>query len=254
MQYVESMRFVMQNAGKIVLEHFRSSMTIHYKSDQSIQTDVDLLCEQYLKQELVKLVPGSGFIAEESGSSDLKEFMWVIDPIDGTKNFARGIFYFAINVALMKGSEVIAAVTYLPVVQDWFYAELGKGCWHNGQQVVAMKKDWQRFGVLVVLPDFQLRQCRLLGDIVQSLDFASHGVRFRVGGAAAVDLAYAACGSYDTVLFEGLGWWDVAAGMLLISEAGGWVSQYDKSAVDRSFKNVIAGDAEICQAILPCLM
>jgi len=254
MKYVESMRSIMQKTGEMVLEHFRKPLKIQYKKDQSIQTDADLLSELFLKDELSALIPGSGFIAEESGCSDIKEFTWVIDPIDGTKNFARGVPYFAINLALMKGPDVIAAVTYLPVLQEWFYAELGQGCWHNGQQVMIGKKDWQYVGALVVVSDFQLRQCELLSKIKQGLHFVEHGVRFRVGGAAAVDLAYAARGSFDAVLFEELGWWDAAAGKLLISEAGGWVSQYDKSPVNQSFKNLIAGDREICQAILPHLI
>lgn len=253
MEYVEAMRPIVQKAGHMIMSRFRKDYQINYKSDRSIQTDVDLLSEDILKTELCSLLPGSGFMAEESKVSEIQEYTWVIDPIDGTKNFARGLPYFGINVALMHSKKVIAAVTYMPAMSDWFWAELGQGCWRNGERVFIGDTGYRQAGVLAIASDFRLRQAHMLVKIKESLKHIEHGVRFRVCGAAAVDLAYVAGGSYDVVLFENLKWWDAAAGVLLVAEAGGWVSQYDQSFVTPSFRSLIAGNPGICQLILPHL-
>ncbi|MCX5923857.1 MAG: inositol monophosphatase [Candidatus Dependentiae bacterium] len=253
MKYIETMRPIIKKAGDFVMSHFRGSIEIHRKKDLSVVTNVDLISQEMLKHELSLALPGSGFIAEESKDHDIQEFTWVIDPIDGTKNFTRGIPYFCINVALMQGAEVIAAVTYYPAMDEWFYAQKGEGAWRNGIRLSMESRGWTQAGALVVVSDFRLRQCELLGKIKHQLKDIEHGVRFRVYGAAALDLAYCAAGSYDAVLFENLGWWDAAAGTLLITEAGGMVCQHDRSPVDRSFRSLIAGHKEICDLIVPAL-
>lgn len=253
MEYIEIMRPIIQKAGDMVMSHFRQNLTIHRKKDSSIQTDVDLLSEEILKNELCVALPGSGFIAEESKQQEVRQFTWVIDPIDGTKNFARGFPYFCINVALMHGRQVIAAVTYQPALGEWFYAQKGHGAWRNGVALHFSGQGWKDVGALVVVSDSRLRKPESLDRVKQSLKQLEHGVRFRLCGAAALDLAYTASGAFDAVLFENLGWWDAAAGTLLISEAGGMVCQYDGSAVSMSFKTLIAGDPEVCRLILPTL-
>ena len=251
MHYIEAMRPIIKKAGDMVMSHFRNDLQIHRKNDLSIATNVDLMSEEILKNELCVMLPGSGFIAEETKDVEIKEFTWVIDPIDGTKNFTRGLPYFCINVALMHHQEVVAATTYFPAVGDWFYAQKGFGAWRNGLRLSLERKNWLNGGALVVVSDFRLRNCELLGKIKHQLK--EHGVRFRVNGAAALDLAYVASGAFDVVLFENLKWWDAAAGVLLISEAGGTICQYDQSPVDRSFRSLIAGHKELCRLILPTL-
>jgi myo-inositol-1(or 4)-monophosphatase len=253
MEYVELMRPIIQKAGDLVMLHFRHNLTIQWKKDLSIQTNVDLLSEELLKRELCEALPSSGFIAEESVSQDIEPYVWVIDPIDGTKNFARGLPYFCINVALTRGDDVIAAVTYQPVLGEWFYAQKGHGAWRNGVRLSLNQQGWKTAGALVVASDYQVRHASLLRRVKDELKSLEHGVRFRVCGAAALDLAYTAAGSFDAVIFENLGWWDAAAGVLLVTEAGGTVSQYDGLPVTQSFKSLIAGDAEICQLMMPAL-
>lgn len=253
MNYVEMMKPVIEKAGKLVMSYFRSNLTVEYKKDQSFATNADFESEKLLKTELEALIPGSGFIAEESGINQGNEYTWVIDPVDGTKNFSRGIPYFCINVALMNDSELVAAVTYYPAMQEWFYAQKGFGAWRNGQRLELNQRPWEQKGALVVISGFQVRQNDLLANISNQFKQTAHGVRFRLYGAAALDLAYAAAGTFDAVLFENLGWWDAAAGVLLVKEAGGYVSQYDGSEVDSNFKTVIAGHLEICQMLLPLL-
>lgn len=249
MNYIEIMRPVIQKAGDLVMSHFRKNMTVSYKKDLSIVTDVDLAAQQILIDGLTQALPGSGYLAEEGKISHIQEFVWVIDPIDGTKNFVKGLPYFCINVALMQGSEVIAAVTYQPVTGEWFYAQKGLGAFLNEQRL-KMSDQWRQAGALVVVADAMVRNDNFLNQVKGSLKIVEHGVRFRVNGAAALDLAYTASAMFDVVLFQNLAWWDMAAGVLLIQEAGGWVSQHDGSILDQQSKTLIAGDQYLCKMII----
>lgn len=246
------MRPIMQQAGDLIMSHFRQEITISYKHTLGIQTNVDLLVESLLKQQLCAALPGSGFIAEESKIQEIKEFTWVIDPIDGTKNFAKGLPYFCINVALMHYHEVIAAVTYQPVTKEWFYSQKDYGFWLNDQQL-RLKKGWKQTGALIVVSDAMLRNADFLNQLKASLKDVECGVRFRVNGAAALDLAYVACGVFDLVIFQNLAWWDMAAGVLLVCEAGGMVSQHDGLPVTLKAKTLIAGDTELCHKVMSIL-
>lgn len=249
MNYIEIIKPVVQKAGNLVMSHFRKNMTIHVKKDKSIRTDVDLASQQILIDGLTQALPGSGYWAEEAENQNSREFTWVIDPIDGTKNFVRGIPYFCINVALMHRSEVIAAVTYQSVTKEWFWAERGSGAFLNGQQITLQQR-WEETGALVVVSDAMLRNDKFLNKVKQAFKTIEIDVRFRVNGAVALDLAYASSGMFDVVIFQNLHWWDAAAGVLLIQEAGGWVTQHDGSEVGPAFKTLIAGDPQLCKNII----
>lgn len=254
MQYVDLMRPIIQRAGDLVMSHFRSSLVIRYKNDGSIQTNVDVLVQDFLIAELSKILPNSGCIAEELMVQNRAEYTWVIDPIDGTKNFVRGIPYFCINVALMYGSDVIAAVTYQPVIKEWFYAQKGCGAWLNGVRLTIDSQAYQQAGALMVVSESLLRDFDIIYKVRQQLKHLEYGVRFRMCGAAALDLAYVAAGALDVVVAANLAWWDVAAGVLLIAEAGGAVLQHDGSPVDERFKSLIAGNSELCKLVRSVLL
>lgn len=249
MNYIEIMRPVIAKAGDLVMSHFRKNITIFYKKDLSLVTDLDLLSQQILIDGLTAALPGSGYLAEEGKISSIQEFVWVIDPIDGTKNFVRGLPYFCINVALMQGSEVVAAVTYQPVTGEWFCAQKGLGAFLNGQ-LLKLSDQWGQTGALIVVADVMIRNDNFLNQVKASFKTLEHGVRFRVNGAAALDLAYTASGMFDVVIFQNLAWWDMAAGVLLIQEAGGWISQHDGSILDQQSKTLIAGDPQLCKMII----
>ncbi len=249
MNYIEKMIPIIKAVGDEIMAHYRTDFTITAKNSWTYYTDVDILSQKKLETNLLALIPGSGCIAEELNVYTKQEFTWVIDPIDGTRNFARGMPYFGVSVALMHNSEVIAAVVYMPAMGDMVAAQKGFGTWLNGKKINIDPERYKVAGALIVV------SARRLGQQRQSLDFkkilhSKMGVRFRVCGAAAVDLAYAALGAYDAVLFENLKWWDVAAGKLLVLEAGGHVSDYQKAEVTESFKTLIAGNSEICNKIL----
>ncbi len=250
MNYVDAMLITVQKAGDLVLSHFRSDMKVAIKHDGSMVTEVDLACELLLKRELSAIIPGSGFMAEESGIEPGNEYTWVIDPIDGTKNFERGLPYFCISVALMHHANIIVAVTYAPALKDLFYAQAGSGAWLNGIKLSLQDKHWKQCGVVVAVGSGYVAQIDRLCKIKASCKEICGPVSFRVGGAAALDLAYVAAGMFDVAIFENLKWWDAAAGILLIQEAGGLIVDRNGAPINQLSKNLIAGNKMISKLIL----
>lgn len=249
MNYFDLMQPIIQKAGDLVKSRFRKNIEVSSKDGHGIVTNIDVESQNILIEGFLKALPGSGYIAEEAKNQNIAEFTWVIDPIDGTKNFVRGMPYFCINVALMHKSEIIAAVTYQPITDEWFWTQKGMGAFLNGQKL-DLQQRWKQTGVLVVVSDAMLRNQQLLNGIKQLFKTIQKDVRFRVHGAAALDLAYAASGMIDVAIFQNLHWWDVATGVLLVPEAGGWISQHDGAKLDQDFKSIIAGDVQLCEMII----
>lgn len=223
MQYFDQLHDVMARSGQLVMQYFRQEIQISCKQDGSLVTNVDLENEKFLFQELAKIVPDAGFIAEESGCENEQfDFMWVIDPLDGTKNFIKGIPYFCICVTLtLRGTPIVAAI-YNPLTKDLYYAEKGCGSWLNGVQLVMQKNEVENKGILVVVDEHHLQQIKLQQE-AQSLSNRHH-ISNRNFGSAGLETAYIAAGYVDYMVFENAPWWDVAAGMLLIQESGGYAS------------------------------
>lgn len=253
MNYVTPMINAVKKAGDLALLHFRLNMAVYQKNDQGIVTEVDLASEQLLKHELSALISGAGFFAEESGATLGNEYTWIIDPIDGTRNFQRGLPYFCITVALMHHQEIIAAVTYAPAINDLFYVQKGLGSWLNDKRLSFQSRNWKRDGVLAIISGGCIWQKNRLDLIQDACAFTTNNVRCRVYGAAALDLAYAAAGMVDVVMFENFKWWDVAAGILLIQESGGSTMSYEGLPVEQSSANLIAGNLNICNQIVSTL-
>ena len=200
-------------------------LQVSTKGPSDFVSNADLKAERILREELAKARPGYAFLAEESGAtagSD-SEHRWIIDPLDGTTNFLHGLPHFAISVALERAGELIAGVVYDPSKDEMFLAEKGGGAFLNDRRLrVSARKN---LGESLLATGIPFRGHGGTEDFKRQLDFAMNetaGVR-RLG-AAALDLAYVAAGRYEGFWEEGLSPWDVAAGILLVREAGGYVS------------------------------
>lgn len=250
MKYFEKINQVMRASGDLVFTYFQQGVASEHKADGSIVTVADVENEQFLKKELAKIVPSAGFYAEESGQENIdQDYVWVIDPIDGTRNFARGISHFCISVALTyKGDPVVAAV-YHPALQNLYYAESGQGAWLNGTKQLRISDQQYQHGALVVIDDMRAKQIDLLKGAENV--FGQKHVSVRFLGSAALDAAYVAAGSIDLLMYEGLGWWDAAAGVLLVEEAGGVVTQFDRSLVRADYTSFLAGEKNMHEKFLP---
>ena len=250
MNYIEKIIPIVKSVGDQVMQHYRTDLKITMKDKWSFYTQADLASQQRLEKELKNLIPNSGVIAEEKNLYNKDEFTWVIDPIDGTRNFVRGLPYFGISVALMHNLEIIAGVVYMPAMGDIVTAQKGFGTLLNGKKIIVNESVYQSAGCLIVSSASSQAKIEKIVAIKKLFLNNSAGISFRSAGAAAVDLAYAAVGAYDAVLFEGLKWWDVAAGKLLIEEARGYVSDYQGNELSENFRTVIAGNKIICKKIL----
>lgn len=204
----------------------RENLAIEEKGKQNFVTEVDKKAELILVNGLSDLLPESGFIAEEGTSVKRGErYNWIIDPVDGTTNFIHGVFPFAISVGLTDHDEIIAGIVYEFGLDEYFYAWKGGGSWRNGDPIKVSNA--ATIGESLIATGFPYTNFTYLTEFMNSMDFFmknSHGLR-RLGSAA-TDIAYVACGRYDGFYEYGLNPWDIAAGLLLVKEAGGEVSDF----------------------------
>jgi myo-inositol-1(or 4)-monophosphatase len=224
-----------QKAGRRLLRDFGEveQLQVSVKGPSDFVSTADLRAEQTLKEELSKARPGFAFLMEESGASggDDWEWRWVVDPLDGTTNFLHGIPHWAISVAVEKRiapdkTELVAGVIYNPASDEMFWAEKGVGAFLNDKRLrVSGRKDMREALFATGIP---------FGGVARKAEFSAtlHKLMPQVAGvrrfgAAALDLAWVAAGRYDGFWELGLKPWDIAAGLVLVREAGGFVSDPD---------------------------
>ena len=235
------LRIVLKKAGSLLLSYWGKPMIAEHKKDAGFVTQADLDSEQFLMEELNKLMPESDFWAEESGQSGLNNngYRWVIDPLDGTTNFARHLPYFCISVALTHHDEPIIGAIYQPLQDEFFYAEKGTGATLNGHPISVSHPEYFKQALIAFGLSYRQEKRPKLIEATQVVLMKARGVRHF--GAAALDLANVACGRFDGVMFSYLSWWDIAAGILLISEAGGKSSSFSGVPLKPDFTTCMAG-------------
>jgi myo-inositol-1(or 4)-monophosphatase len=202
-----------------------SELQVTKKGAADFVSAADLKAEQTLFEELTRVRPGYGFLGEERGeeAGTDKTHRWIVDPLDGTTNFLHGIPHFAINVALERDGLVVAGVTYNPVTHDMFWAERGRGAYLNDKRLrVSARARLDESLIATGIPFMGHGQhARFLKELHQIGQRVAGVRRF---GSAALDLAWVAAGRYEGYWERDLGAWDLAAGVLLVSEAGGMVT------------------------------
>lgn len=216
-----------RKAGQFQLTHFRSVKPgqITDKGLNQLVSFVDIESEKMLVEDLGKLTPGCRFITEEDTSTGdaSGRFTWIIDPLDGTTNFLHGLGAFSISVALYENGAPVACAVYIPVWNEMFTASRGHGAWLNGEKIQVSDADSLKNSLIATgFPYYDFGHMQQYLSALHLLMKNTHGLRRM--GSAAIDLAYTACGRFEGFFEYGLSAWDVAAGVLLIEEAGGKVS------------------------------
>jgi len=242
----ESLEPIMKKAGAILLSYFKRPLSVHHKKDDSIVTDTDLASEAFLKAELGKLLPEAAMYAEESGHTGDSPYCFVIDPLDGTTNFSRNIGYFCVSVCLTYNGEPIVGAIYQPLQDDYFTAIKGGGMYLNGVQFHLNSIDVAASMVVISLPyqgPYRTKLVRYAQSMIPKI------CSFRSLGASALDLANIAAGRIDGLFLADHAWWDVAAGSLLITEAGGLITDFSGKPLRSDFKTCIAGSRHIYPAL-----
>lgn len=191
---------------------------------ENIVTSSDVNVQEYLKAELAKKMPESGFLCEEEDIHDLKhEYVWVIDPIDGTANYSRGLQQCAISVALALNGETVMGAVFLPRTKELFAAEKGAGAWLNGKRIHASKREFADSILFTALPVYHKEHTDVCSKIITEAFRQCNDVR-RLG-AAAPEICYVAAGRCELYFELMLSPWDFAAASLILSEAGGALLQ-----------------------------
>jgi myo-inositol-1(or 4)-monophosphatase len=240
---------IIKQAGSLLLSEFRKPISWHEKKDAGIVTAADLASEAFLKKELEKVIPGAAIFAEESGEQKGSDYCWVIDPLDGTGNFSRGIPYFCVSIGLTYKDKPIWGGIYIPLLDEFFYAEKGKGAFCNKKPIrVAEQKPLSKSFIAIGVPYPKDEYYKKVISALSLITPQTYG--FRHIGAIAVDQAYVAMGRFDGLFFTELGWYDIAAGMLLIEEAGGVVTTFEGGLVDKSYKTYVTGNPQLHQELL----
>ncbi len=216
-------------------------------------TEVDIAAEQEILNQLGKAYPDHAFLAEESGQTgnEKSDHLWIIDPLDGTSNFMRGIPHYCVSIACLIEGRLAHAVVFDPVRQEEFTASRGRGAQLNGHRLrVSNRIDLRECLLGTGIPFLGHEQQRLPQYTQTLAELAGQCMGIRRAGAAALDLAYVAAGRFDGFWETGLERWDMAAGALLIKEAGGLIS--DLSGSERYLDNgqVVCGNPKVFKQLL----
>lgn len=235
-----------QQAGEILLSYYQGSLSRSYKGDGSFATQADVAAEQHLLKVLRPLIPGAGFYAEESGIEAGNEYEWVIDPLDGTTNFAHSIPYFCTSIALTYKQERLLGVVYEPLSKELFVAQKGKGAFLNGKRLAVSQVSKFDDAVLTMCSSTDKNEsvCKI------SCALSPHQISLRNFGASALDIAYCAAGRMEACFYEGTCWWDIAAGSLMIEEAGGKVSTFQGGELEPDNQTFVGGNEPIFAQLL----
>jgi myo-inositol-1(or 4)-monophosphatase len=226
-------------------------LQVSHKGPSDFVTAADIKAEKTLRAELQKARPRFGFLMEESGEIQGEDgkHRWIIDPIDGTTNFLHGIPHFAISIGLEMEGEMIAGLVYNPIVEEVFWAEKGQGAFLNDKRLRVSARNRMSEAVMATGIPFHGRPGHepfidQMGRVMKDVA----GIRRM--GAASLDLAYVAAGRFEGFWEAGLQPWDIAAGVLLVREAGGFVTDFKGDKNVLASGNVVAANAKLHKQFL----
>lgn len=238
---------ISRHTGAFIKDELKtfSQKHVETKGLHNFVSYVDKASEQKIVSALTRLIPTAGFIAEEgTGEPSTNGLNWVIDPLDGTTNYIHGLPPFAISIALMEGDAVILGVVYEINLNECFWAYEGSGAFLNGKKISVSKIGTVNESLIAT--GFPYHEYDRMGQFFKSMDHFmrnSHGMR-RLGSAA-TDLAYVACGRFDAFYEYGLQSWDVAAGALIVQQAGGKISDFSGERDYIFGKEIIAANSSV---------
>ena len=240
-----------RQAGRIILYHSQrlDTLTVTSKARNDFVSEVDRQAETEIIQTLRSAYPDHGILAEESGQQSGDEYQWIIDPLDGTTNFLHGFPQYSISIALMHKGRLEQAVVYDPVADELFTATRGSGAQLNDRRLRVSNAKGLTGALLGT--GFPFKEQQFLDDYLatfKALFADSSGIRRP--GSAALDLAYVAAGRLDGFWEFGLNKWDMAAGILLIKEAGGLVSDFTGGHDYLECGHIVAGSPKVFKAML----
>jgi len=243
-----------REAGLYALGRMGNIEEVQYKRNHNdIVTDVDKHCEKLIIGRIQEEFPAHGILAEESGetAAEAGDFLWIIDPIDGTTNYAHGFPFFCVSIGVMCEGEMKMGVVYDPTRDELFTAEAGKGAFLNGKKIRVSSAS--KVMDSIIGTGFSYDPKRRSEVLPYFENVIKHAQAIRRAGSAALDLSYVACGRFDGFWEFGLNPWDISAGLLLIQEAGGKISKMSGGPSSIHDKEIVASNGNIHQELLNIL-
>lgn len=216
--------YLARESGKIQREYYRKRFSIRFKGDINLVTDVDIACQERIVSLIEKEFPGDEVIAEEKDNTfDGTKNRWIIDPLDGTTNYAHGYPFFCTSVAYEVAGDIVAGAVYNPVFDELFYGTKGEGAFFHNEKLSVSGIDRLKASLLSTGFPYDL-PTNPSNNIGHFINFLHHAQAVRRDGSAALNLCYVACGRFEGHWELRLNPWDMAAGDLIVREAGGVVT------------------------------
>jgi len=252
-RYLELAITAAKEAGQIQMVHFGQPQCVTYKGEFNPVTEVDRLCDQAIQKTIHNTFPDHDILTEESPFKEKgSPWRWIIDPLDGTINYYRGFPFFSVSIGLEKDGEVILGVVYNPVLDELFVAQKGEGAFLNERRIAVSQTDQLKRSFLATgfpydvqeRPEYYLRYFH---------QFIRQTFAIRRPGSAAIDLCYVAAGRFDGFWELKLHPWDMAAGILLITEAGGKVTGFKGQPMSIYAEETLASNGLIHEQMLQAI-
>lgn len=242
---------VAKEAGEIIREGFGKNFSIEFKTNESnLVTEIDKKSEKHIIDFITKKYPAHSLLTEESGEFDHhSEYVWVIDPLDGTSNFAHSLPIFSVSIGLQKNGETIAGVVYDVMRNEIYSAEFGSGAYCNGVKISVNQNDNLRRSFLVTGFPYNIEE-NPDNAIEIFIEMIKRTRAVRRLGSAAIDFCYVAKGVFDGFWEVHLHPWDISAGKLIVEEAGGLVTNFNGDKIDIFSKQILASNGKLHEQLM----
>jgi myo-inositol-1(or 4)-monophosphatase len=248
---IEDIIKITKEAGELIRNAFGKTHSIEFKTNElNLVTETDKASEKLITDFVKKKYPSHGILAEEGSESNKSaEYLWVIDPLDGTTNFAHGLPIFAVSIGVQKNDETIAGVVY-DVIRDIVYsAEKNNGSFENGRRISVSKNGNLGHSMLVTGFPYDIRENPDKA-FERFIEFLKHARAIRRLGSAAIDFCYVANGVFDGFWEVSLHPWDICAGKLIVEEAGGLVTDFNENKIDIYSKRILVTNGIVHQKMI----
>ncbi len=238
-----------KEAGELLLELFYKELKVSFKSDQSIVTEADLKTESLIIKHIKDNFPHHSVLSEESGKENHNsDYLWIIDPLDGSTNFSVRNPFFAVSIGLLHKHKPLLGVVYAPIQDELFTAENNKGAYLNEQEITVDKSATLEKSFLAFCNGRDLNSREQVIEIYKDLKIINNKVR--QVGAAALELCYVASGRFGAFIMPGVNAWDVIAGALIVEEAKGITTDFENNPFNVMSSNIIASSRSIHESLL----
>ncbi len=240
---MEEIKELIFSAGKILNDFYTRGVSVNFKGVRDLVTEADIRVENFLKEELGRLYPQIPVVSEESATGERFKTAFIIDPLDGTTNFAHRYPAFCISIAYVEDDEIKEGWVYNPLLSEFFHGKKGGGAYLNNEKICVSETERLKTALLATgfpyLDEFMPMILNYFNHMLPNC------IGIRRGGSAALDLCYTACGRFDGFFELGLKPWDVAAGILFIREAGGRVTSIYGEEATPYDKHFVASNGKI---------